>query len=141
MIQLSMKGDFSGMSFYIALRTPRLGASVQRANRPQLGACTSLGGTAKSTSRSGSSTTLVARRLCSEGQPPSAWCLHQPGRHSHTHIRVRYRYHPRGSDLLNYLANYLCLHPLHHKQDTNHAQNMWKECCFITQESAGIQCM
>ena len=75
----------------------RLGASVQRANRPQLGACTSVGGTAICTSGSGISTTLAARRLCSDGQPPSARCLHQPGRHSHMHIRVRYQYHPRGS--------------------------------------------
>ncbi|KAJ8630076.1 hypothetical protein MRB53_023399 [Persea americana] len=45
----------------------RLGASVQRANRPELGAFTSSGGTA--ISGSGKSTTLPARRLCSEGQP------------------------------------------------------------------------
>ncbi|XXG79749.1 hypothetical protein AAC387_Pa09g0752 [Persea americana] len=47
----------------------RLGASVQRANRPELGAFTSSGGTAISKSGSGHSTTLAARRLCSEGQP------------------------------------------------------------------------
>ncbi|XXG54107.1 hypothetical protein AAC387_Pa03g2073 [Persea americana] len=75
----------------------RLGASVQRANRSQLGACTSQGGTAICTLGSSTSTTLAARRLCSERQPPSARCLHQPGRHSHMHIRVRYQYHPRGS--------------------------------------------
>ncbi|XXG88794.1 hypothetical protein AAC387_Pa12g0960 [Persea americana] len=49
------------------------------------------------TSGSGTSTTLAARYLCSEGQPPSARCLHQPERHGHMHIRVRYQYHPRGS--------------------------------------------
>ncbi|KAJ8632913.1 hypothetical protein MRB53_026249 [Persea americana] len=75
----------------------RLGASVQRANRPRLGACTSPGGTAMRSSGSGRSTSLAARRLCLEGQPPSARCLHQPGRHNHMHIRVRYQYHPRGS--------------------------------------------
>ncbi|XXG75111.1 hypothetical protein AAC387_Pa07g3691 [Persea americana] len=47
----------------------RLGTSVQRANRPELGAFTSSGGTARSISGSGNSTTLAARRLCSEGQP------------------------------------------------------------------------
>ncbi|XXG47215.1 hypothetical protein AAC387_Pa02g1893 [Persea americana] len=47
----------------------RLGTSVQRANRPELGAFTSSGGTAISISGSGKSTTLPARRLCSEGQP------------------------------------------------------------------------
>ncbi|XXG90596.1 hypothetical protein AAC387_Pa12g2324 [Persea americana] len=73
----------------VALPPSRLDASVQRANRPQLGACTTLGGTAICTSGSGSSTTPAARRLCSESQPPSARCLHQLGRHSHMHIRIR----------------------------------------------------
>ncbi|XXG87436.1 hypothetical protein AAC387_Pa11g2122 [Persea americana] len=41
----------------------RLGASAQRANRPELGAFTSSGGTAISVSGSGISTTLAARRL------------------------------------------------------------------------------
>ncbi|XXG69644.1 hypothetical protein AAC387_Pa06g2456 [Persea americana] len=72
----------------VAVPPLRLGTSVQRVNRPQLGACTSLGGTAICISGSGTITTLAARRLCSEGQPPSARCLHQPGRHSHTHFRV-----------------------------------------------------
>ncbi|XXG81189.1 hypothetical protein AAC387_Pa09g1885 [Persea americana] len=81
----------------VSVPPSRLGASVQRANRPQLGASTSLGGTAICASGSGISTTLAARRLCSEGQPPSARCLHQLGRHSHMRIRVRYQYHHRGS--------------------------------------------
>ena len=80
----------------------RLGASVQRANRPELGAFTSSCGTAISISGSGLGATLTARLLCSEGQPPSL-STYQTARQT-TRVNTKF----------------------HHKQNHNHSQTKWQ---------------